>query len=529
MKYFDKYARLLLATGVIIGVVLLAVRAVNYPQLKHDEVISYLAATGHKQLYQNEGPADQWVPASMWQAYWKLDGVGIFSKITKGLNLTDIHPPLYFWILNLWSGIFGINTATGALLNIPFHILITLMIFFTCRLLKYPLFISAAAAVLWMVRYSIIEAGVITRQYSLLGLVVICFAFSAINFKNKPSIANSFWLGLCTLVGVLTHYQFVILVAIAFAWLAVFFYLKKDLAPIYKILISSIAAALLFLLINPGFFQSVMRQQQRQAISLFHSGMPYLAYRSFYDFSLLFLPEIITVSKYSKINMVIFAVFLLGVGLYIFIKRKPKNLITHLFDERNFITVTSFLTLAAVVLLYVIRVFPKHAMSVKSLMLVSPLLFVVLAQLLLFFDKNHHRFIYFFTFFVLTVQIIFGIQGTIKYVGEVKKHALPEIFKAPVPIILDQTTGGILPANLWYAHPDSPVYAASQDVLINDLPDLRDYSTLYLIACNDDYYNDPEKRPLVLGSFADHGYTIKELGNSIFIEGKIYELTKATG
>jgi hypothetical protein len=107
---------------------------------------------------------------------------------------------------------------------------------------------------------------------------------------------------------------------------------------------------------------------------------------------------------------------------------------------------------------------------------------------------------------------------------DIKRLSPPEIFRTPVPIILDQTTGGILPQNLWFAHPGSPVYATSQDALINDFPDFKEYPVLYLIACNDDYYNSPEKHKKVLRTFKDNGYAINELGDNPFIEGRIYEL-----
>ena len=186
----------------------------------------------------------------------------------------------------------------------------------------------------------------------------------------------------------------------------------------------------------------------------------------------------------------------------------------------------SLLTLASVVFLYGIRVFPKHAMSVKALMLVSPLLFVVLAQLLTYFNRSHHRFIYIFSFLAITIQVFFGIQRTVSYVMDVKRLSFPEIFRTPVPIILDQTTGGILPQNLWFAHPGSPVYATSQDAIINDFPDFKEYPVLYLIACNDDYYNSPEKHKIVLRTFENNGYVINELGDNPFIEGRIYELRR---
>ena len=308
-----------------------------------------------------------WVLASDWQAFWKLEKIGNFGTILECLTTVDIHPPLYFWLLNLWSGLVGINTSTAALLNIPFHILITLMIFKICRMSKYPTFASAAAATLWMVSYANLEAGIIGKQYSLLGFEVVCFGFFAINFLKKQTLLNAFWLGLFSLFGLLTHYQFVVLMGITFAWLAVFFLLQKNLKSIIKLIFSAIATGLLFYAINPNFYNSVKNYQLQAApISLFSSTMPYLIYRSFYSFARLFLPEFITVSKYSKINMVIFAFFLLVLGLYILRKLDPKSILDRFFKEKNFILVISFLTLFSVVFLYVIRVFPIVTMSVKT-------------------------------------------------------------------------------------------------------------------------------------------------------------------
>lgn len=525
-----KTADIILIIGIIIAVVLLFARAVNYPSIKHDEGISYLAATGHQELYETSKPSDKWVTASEWQAFWKIDKVGIFRTITRGLNTWDLHPPLYYWILNVWSGIFGINTTTGALLNIPFNVLISLMIFLICRGQKYPPIISAAAAVLWMVRYSIIEASIITRQYSLLGFIVLCFYYSLIRFLHKQSPINTFWLFLTSLLGFLTHYQFVVLMGIALAWVSIYFFLQKNLGPTLKIVSSSVGAILIFFVANPGFFQSVsFQQKQALPIRLFHSAVPYLIYRSFYNFAKLFLLEIITISKYSKIYMVIFAFILLGIFLYFIRKLSLKTMISRIFDEKNFILVTSFLTLMTIVVLYVIRVFAVQTMGVKNLMLLSPLLYIALAQLLTFADKNNHKLTYAFIYFSLFVQVFFGIQGTVSYVIYINKQSPPEIFKSSVPIITDQTARGILPRNLWYVHPDSPVYAAKQDSIINKFPDVRGYPIIYLISSVNDYGNSPEKQKEVLKLFENNCYAVKAIGKNIYIEGEIFELRKING
>ncbi len=472
-------------------------------------------------------PSDKWVTASEWQSYWRLDQVGIFNTITRGLNTRDNHPPLYFWLLNIWSGLIGINTSTGALLNIPFHILITIMIFILCIKQKYPAFLCASAAVLWMVRYSIIEAGILTRQYSLLGFIVIFFYYSSIRFLQKQTFFNSILICLSALLGLLTHYQFLIIMGIVYIWISVYFFLQKEYSPISKLLFSSLVTTVGgFLAVNPGFFQSFIRQQQGTTISFFHSEIPYLLYRSFYSFAKLFLPEIITISKYSKINMVLFAFFLLGLILYCFRNQSPKKLLIKSMSKDNFVLVTSVISLCMIVFLYVIRVFSVVTMSVKNLMIISPILFIVLAQLLTFFDKINHNITQYFIFLLLFINMVSGIHGTINFVKTNNKQPPPEIFSSSVPIITDQTARGVLPRNLWYVNPSSPVYVTKQDTIIKEFPNIQDYPLIYLISSDNDYDNTPEKQKIVLQLFEDHNYSVKEIGKNIYIEGKLFELKK---
>jgi len=191
--------------------------------------------------------------------------------------------------------------------------------------------------------------------------------------------------------------------------------------------------------------------------------------------------------------------------------------------------VTSFVTLITIVVLYVIRVFAVQTMGVKNLMLLSPLLYIAFAQMLTYADKNNHKLTYAFIYISLFVQVFFGIQGTMRYVIDINKQSPPEIFKASVPIITDQTARGILPRNLWHVHPDSPVYATKQDSIIEKFPDVRDYPIIYLISSVNNYDNSPEKQKAVLQLFEKNHYAVKEIGKNIYIEGEIFELRKING
>src|SRR5574342_1093609 len=87
-----------------------------------DEGFSYVCATGHATEYihatEGHAPFGEWVPAAAWKKFLQIDQRFCFKKIGLDLANTDIHPPLYFWLLHVWALPLGINLWTGPSLNI---------------------------------------------------------------------------------------------------------------------------------------------------------------------------------------------------------------------------------------------------------------------------------------------------------------------------------------------------------------------------------------------------------------------------
>ena len=91
-----------------------------------DEGISYMAATGHLGEYfgvDDQSPYGTWVEASDWKRFIQIEEKFCFKQISSDLARHDIHPPLYFWLLHLWSLIFGVHLWTGPSLNIMISII----------------------------------------------------------------------------------------------------------------------------------------------------------------------------------------------------------------------------------------------------------------------------------------------------------------------------------------------------------------------------------------------------------------------
>ncbi len=107
---------------------------VSKSTLGHDEGISYLAAAGHQGQYNSiayrmRHPAGNWVKASQWKKLLIPDKQFAFKEISDDLAQFDIHPPLYFWLLHIWSLLFGVHVRTGPLLNVVIFLVTALFLF----------------------------------------------------------------------------------------------------------------------------------------------------------------------------------------------------------------------------------------------------------------------------------------------------------------------------------------------------------------------------------------------------------------
>lgn len=162
-----------LFVGLILASVLLGLRILFMPVIGHDDGITLLSATCNQDLYRTDTPSGLWTNAGVWQLYWKPnpEKVLCFRTIAKDLATTDIHPPLYFWLLHIWLHIFGSGIISAAFLNIVFLVLTTVVILTTCKALNLPHYVSVVTALLWLLSPSTLEVVNTIRHYSL-------FAFS---------------------------------------------------------------------------------------------------------------------------------------------------------------------------------------------------------------------------------------------------------------------------------------------------------------------------------------------------------------
>jgi hypothetical protein len=246
------------------------------PTLSHDEAISYVAATCHQAEYEQtvltgRYPVARWAPAADWQRLFEPNDALCFGRIAGGLAAHDIHPPLYFWALHLWTLAAGTGVARGALLNLGLVLLTMLALFgLATRVLRDRLD-AALAASLWAVSPAVVAISSEARQYDLLALVSVLCVWQALRLAEAPpgrAGGAAALLGVATAAGALTHYHFALVAVAAAGVLALRLRQAPPGAPrrarLRRLALGVGALAggyAVFIAAHPGFLESFARQE----------------------------------------------------------------------------------------------------------------------------------------------------------------------------------------------------------------------------------------------------------------------------
>jgi hypothetical protein len=207
--------------GLLIGAALLARVALvaDKQSIEHDEAISYLAAAGHLGDYERvittgEFPYDQWATARAWQGFVTPDKPLTFGSIATDLAHHHPHPPLYFWLLHLWTRHVGVAAWSGPLLNVLIDAVTGLALYRLARCSFAP-DRALTAVVLWALGTFSLLTMIVARPYSLFTLMAVLYALAVRRFTSPRTnngtpitAANAVLLVLTGAAGLLTHFYF---------------------------------------------------------------------------------------------------------------------------------------------------------------------------------------------------------------------------------------------------------------------------------------------------------------------------------
>jgi hypothetical protein len=204
--------RVLLILLVLVALVSLRVAGVaSKNTITHDEGISYLAATGHQGqyndiVYRTQHPAGAWVKSLEWKKLITPNEQFVFKRIGDDLAHFDIHPPLYFWLLHVWSLLLGVHIWTGPTLNIIIFLVTSLLLF---RLAYYVLGSYSQAAIatsVCAISPAVVSTSFTARPYGLAALITVIFIDQIIRYvdlSRLPRLTEFILLSTITAAGVL--------------------------------------------------------------------------------------------------------------------------------------------------------------------------------------------------------------------------------------------------------------------------------------------------------------------------------------
>lgn len=507
-RHHDKLILMALLLILVISSLLRTAIIITKTTLEYDEAISYLAATCNQTRFSNASLIPLPRPAAEWKQYLSLEKPFCFNQIRQGLTQSDVHPPLYFWLLHLWVVAVGVQLWTGPALNILIANFAILALFMLAR----DVLRNGREALLVVVSYafnpSIVLISKEARQYDLLILFLILSVWLTHTvIKNQAGWRCSAVLLVLTIAaGCLTHYLFLLIVPPA-----CFVYALWQMAKprqLWRMLTPLFGGYGLAWLLNPSFWININRQSGRVVTPTWDEftmrlERVFLAFATFY---------------YVLIPLL----FLLLVVFY-FTWRHQNKLLDYL-RSTNFQGWPVFFFLAwfggTIVGMYLLFLTPVHTIgSSKYLSMVWPFLafLPVFALRLVHYRRT-----------VLLYLVIIPLLWVLIFPAQMFLTRLPDpnpqLAEADL-ILMDNPARGVFFPLLWHVPDQTLVITAFQEELLADptiwLPYLED-KTLYVNM--NDIPNTVEQSESFLALLAAQGYAVKQTPQSLVTLTTVYRV-----
>lgn len=521
-------------TGLLIGllVILFVVPAMMATSLSHDDGITILSATCNQGRYAHSIPTGQWVPVQVWQDYWRLRNPGCFETIRTDLAHSDIHPPLYFWLLHVWLSVFGVSIPAAVALNILIVLLTAHLLYAVCGVLDVPTYLRAMVMLTWALTMAARASTIAIRQYALLGfwsallLLLVSLWFTRHRCGYLVALAPVIALGL------LTQYLFVIPAGATMLFLGVAIVARRRHGEFALLVAVGIVAVCAFGVGNPGFWESFHRGgEQAQQFSWSTLALRMVALlRPVYETFLPIGPDyqsygvsviaiaggVLTLAVVTPILWTA-AKWLARVrgGWHRFIPTAPAVPLLMFF--------TCWLS---IIVLYLFFIMPVHSMSPLHLYFITPFLFVGLAV-----AARKSRAVVAALAVLLVFQLC-GVLAATVFSGYRHAQRSALIPGSDAAIVIDSDRRGVVPAALWSIPPGAVTYVAGQDELLKHFPDLsgvtgRPVFYVSRVLPADPYGNSIAKRKRILKEFAERGYLPRDFViNPEFGGAEVYRLVR---
>jgi hypothetical protein len=267
----------------VIGILFLIVFMVGlfYCNLKdgmnEDEVVTFGLANSHyatwlcdiKEDFAN-GEAENVLTQKEILSYLTVDKGEEFDFGSVYANQkNDVHPPMYYWLLNISSSFFPSTFSKwiGLVPNLILYLMILVLLYFTSK----KLFQDEIIAVIVMLSYGLSLIGLSTmlfiRMYILLTFFTVLLVFEIVCLMKNERKYLYPCIALTILGGLLTQYNYVFYAFFVCAAFLLYLISKKNFRSAWKFCVSSIIGAGSLPLVYPYIFYQIRHGANSGSVS----------------------------------------------------------------------------------------------------------------------------------------------------------------------------------------------------------------------------------------------------------------------
>lgn len=528
----EKKRTIYILTGlVVVGMLLRFVQIATNKTVTYDEAISYLAATCNEGSYTNAvvrtlPPVGQWTTASDWKKFVRVAKPLCFGTIATDLALTDYHPPLYFWMLHIWTLAVGVHPWTGLVMNVVVGVGGALLLYVLGREYFQEHWQAAGVALLWYLSPAVIQTSLLARQYELMAFFVIFYLLMIRRFETKR-LNGYAQLGLTAAVagGLLTHVQFLFVLFASILPLLIHPAIRKR---IFRLLLLVGIGGAVALVVNPLYADILLTKREYALDLLTRFGNIVSGMLSF------FFPEriIITAGYFtgaqwmSTILVFVGCVFL-AVVVYtaLFHRTKIMTGIRASYARFPVLTLTGFLLFLVTMLSYISGREPAHAMGERYLSMLWPFAALLGMGIAMQLQRRFHAAVtVVFVGMALSGMVSVAIATTAMVI---KKDPHP-LLAQPSHIIIDNLGRGTLPRYVVEIPDTTGLFVADRQFLLRHpklwTTDLTN-GDLYISDLSEGDSNAPDERTSVLRILKQR-FTVTPLKDTVWGQGALFILSQ---
>lgn len=297
--------------------------------IKGDEFFSYGLANGTEdyifwddnqiEIHANEGG---WIQGSAIESYLEVDEGERFSFDRVWWNQKhDVHPPLYYTLLNIVSSVFvgEYSKWFGKSISLFFLILTEILVY---RLSVYFLgkkVEALATGFLWGISYGTFFLGALVRMYAMLGFFCLLLVYMHIQlYESDYSRKNQILLALTVMGGGLTHYYFYLFLVLYGGLYFLWMIMKRENSKrISMYCLSIITGGTLAILIFPYMLYHIFGGYRGDDVKsqLFSTNF------RFRDFIL-----IMNQNMFNGMGWIILALFVISIMLFLLMKKEKREI-----------------------------------------------------------------------------------------------------------------------------------------------------------------------------------------------------------